>query len=144
MFAGVFHAHFWAFTLRFTLYSTLYRLKTSKKQTKKPLGNTRGALCFPFPYNIDFAGVNSVGDAQKMVRDTGNLPVPLHLRNSPTQLMKELDYGKEYKYSHDYPNNFVEQPFMPDALINKKVWNAQNNPQEARLKERMDFLWKKK
>lgn len=86
----------------------------------------------------------AIGDAQKMVRDTGNLPVPLHLRNSPTQLMKELDYGKEYKYSHDYPNNFVEQPFMPDALINKKVWNAQNNPQEARLKERMDFLWKKK
>lgn len=86
----------------------------------------------------------AINDAQKLVRDTGNLPVPLQLRNSPTQLMKELGYGTEYKYSHDYPNNFVEQPFMPDALANKKVWNAQNNPQEARLKERMDFLWKKK
>jgi len=86
----------------------------------------------------------AISDAQKLVRDTGNLPVPLQLRNSPTQLMKELGYGTEYKYSHDYPNNFVEQPFMPDALANKKVWNAQNNPQEARLKERMDFLWKKK
>ena len=86
----------------------------------------------------------AINDAQKLVRDTGNLPVPLQLRNSPTQLMKELDYGKEYKYSHDYPNNFVEQPFMPDTLVNKKVWTAQNNPQEARLKERMEFLWKKK
>ncbi len=86
----------------------------------------------------------AISDAQKLVRETGNLPVPLQLRNSPTQLMKELGYGTEYKYSHDYPNNFVEQPFMPDALANKKVWNAQNNPQEARLKERMDFLWKKK
>ena len=86
----------------------------------------------------------AISDAQKLVRDTGNLPVPLQLRNSPTQLMKELGYGTEYKYSHDYPNNFVEQPFMPDALANKKVWNAQNNSQEARLKERMDFLWKKK
>ncbi len=86
----------------------------------------------------------AISDAQKLVRETGNLPVPLQLRNSPTQLMKELGYGIEYKYSHDYPNNFVEQPFMPDALANKKVWNAQNNPQEARLKERMDFLWKKK
>lgn len=86
----------------------------------------------------------AISDAQKLVRETGNLPVPLQLRNSPTPLMKELGYGTEYKYSHDYPNNFVEQPFMPDALAHKKVWNAQNNPQEARLKERMDFLWKKK
>lgn len=86
----------------------------------------------------------AISDAQKLVQSTGNLPVPLHLRNAPTKLMKELNYGKEYKYSHDYPNNFVAQPFMPDDLVDKQIWKAQNNQQEARLKERMDFLWKKK
>lgn len=86
----------------------------------------------------------AINQAQAMVRDTGNLPVPLHLRNAPTKLMKELDYGKAYKYSHDYPNNFAEQEFMPEKLSKKQFWVPQNNPQEAKLKERMEFLWKKK
>ncbi|MGQ1947130.1 replication-associated recombination protein A [Geofilum sp. OHC36d9] len=86
----------------------------------------------------------AIGKAQQVVRETGNLPVPLHLRNAPTNLMKDLNYGTEYKYSHDYPNHFVEQQFMPDQLKDAQLWQAQNNPQETRLKERMDFLWKQK
>ncbi|GAO28683.1 replication-associated recombination protein A [Geofilum rubicundum] len=86
----------------------------------------------------------AINQAQALVRETGNLPVPLHLRNAPTQLMKELDYGKAYKYSHDFPNNFAEQEFLPEKLSKKQLWTPQNNPQEAKLRERMEFLWKKK
>ncbi|HBX88850.1 MAG TPA: AAA family ATPase [Marinilabiliaceae bacterium] len=86
----------------------------------------------------------AISAAQSLVQETGNLPVPLHLRNAPTKLMKELDYGKSYKYSHDYPNNFVEQEFMPDKLSKKQLWKPQNNPQEAKLKERMEYLWNRK
>lgn len=86
----------------------------------------------------------AINEAQGLVRDTGNLPVPLHLRNSPTKLMKDLDYGKEYKYAHDYPGNFVQQDYMPEKLKNKTLWKAQNNQQEAKLRERMEQLWKKK
>lgn len=86
----------------------------------------------------------AINEAQGLVRDTGNLPVPLHLRNSPTKLMKDLDYGKEYKYAHDYPENFVQQDYMPEKLKNKTLWKAQDNQQEAKLRERMEQLWKKK
>lgn len=86
----------------------------------------------------------AINEAQGLVRDTGNLPVPLHLRNSPTKLMKDLDYGKEYKYAHDYPGNFVQQDCMPEKLKNKTLWKAQDNQQEAKLRERMEQLWKKK
>ncbi|URW78583.1 replication-associated recombination protein A [Xiashengella succiniciproducens] len=86
----------------------------------------------------------AINEAQGLVRDTGNLPVPLHLRNSPTKLMKDLDYGKEYKYAHDYPGNFVQQDYMPEKLKNKTLWKAQDNQQEAKLRERMEQLWKKK
>ena len=86
----------------------------------------------------------AINEAQGLVRDTGNLPVPLHLRNSPTKLMKDLDYGKEYKYAHDYPGSFVQQDYMPEKLKNKTLWKAQDNQQEAKLRERMEQLWKKK
>jgi len=86
----------------------------------------------------------AINEAQGLVRDTGNLPVPLHLRNSPTKLMKDLDYGKEYKYAHDFPGNFVKQDYMPDKLKDKMLWKAQDNQQEAKLRERMEQLWKKK
>ena len=72
---------------------------------------------------------------------TGNLPVPLHLRNAPTTLMKELDYGKEYKYAHDYENNFVKQEYLPKELKNNRFWEAQPNPAEARMQELMKKLW---
>ena len=84
----------------------------------------------------------AINDAQGLVKQTGNLPVPLHLRNAPTKLMKELNYGKEYLYSHSYPNNFVEQDYMPDELKDKRLYTPQINPQESKVDERMRFLWK--
>ncbi|MCU4175370.1 replication-associated recombination protein A [Carboxylicivirga sp. N1Y90] len=86
----------------------------------------------------------AIKDAQSIVKQTGNLPVPLHLRNAPTKLMKELNYGKEYMYSHSYPNNFVIQDYMPDEIKDKELYTPQVNPQESKIDERMKFLWKKK
>ena len=86
---------------------------------------------------------NAINDALALVEKTGNLPVPLHLRNAPTKLLKELDYGKEYQYAHDFPNHFVAQQYMPDALQGKKIWNAQPNPAEAKMDELMKKLWGK-
>jgi putative ATPase len=80
--------------------------------------------------------------AQSVVRETGNLPVPLHLRNAPTSLMKEMDYGKDYKYAHDFENNFVEDNYFPKELRKKKFWEPQNNASENRIKEWMRRLWK--
>ena len=84
----------------------------------------------------------AINQALETVRETGNLPVPLHLRNAPTQLMKELDYGKNYKYAHDYPGHFVDQQYLPDALKNHGWWKPQNNPAENKLKEHLNELWK--
>ncbi len=72
---------------------------------------------------------------------TGNLPVPLHLRNAPTSLMKELDYGKEYKYSHDYENHFVKQEYLPKELKRNRFWEPQPNPAEDKMAELMKKLW---
>ena len=83
-------------------------------------------------------GINS---AIQMVQQTGNLPVPLHLRNAPTKLMADLGYHKGYKYAHDYKNNFVQQQFLPDELQKARLWHPQSNPQEVRLKEQMQMLW---
>ena len=84
---------------------------------------------------------NAINDALALVERTGNLPVPLHLRNAPTKLMKELNYGKEYQYAHDFPNHFVAQQYMPDALQGTKLWEAQPNPSEAKMSELMKKLW---
>lgn len=85
-----------------------------------------------------------IGNALETVRETGNLLVPLHLRNAPTKLMKELGYGKDYKYAHAYKGNFVEQQFLPDGAEKSRFWHPQNNPAEAKLKERMKELWKER
>ena len=82
-----------------------------------------------------------IGRAQELVRQTGNQPVPLHLRNAPTKLMKQLGYGKDYKYAHDYAGHFVRQQFLPDGLEDARLWHPQDNAAEARLKERMTALW---
>ncbi len=82
-----------------------------------------------------------IGSALELVRQTGNLPVPLHLRNAPTKLMKQLGYGKSYKYAHDYEGHFVEQQFLPDGVKQARLWHAQENPAEAKLHERMVALW---
>ena len=83
----------------------------------------------------------SIDEALGLVRRTGNLPVPLHLRNAPTKLMKQLGYSDGYKYAHDYPGHFVRQQFLPDDLKGQRIWTPQDNPAEARHKERMERLW---
>lgn len=85
----------------------------------------------------------AIDEAIAEVSRSGNLPVPLHLRNAPTKLMKELDYGKDYKYAHAYEGNFVEQEFLPKEILGKTFWTPQNNPQEAKLREHLKNLWKK-
>ena len=72
----------------------------------------------------------AIGNAQQLVKQTGDLPVPIHLRNAPTKLMKELGYGEDYKYSHDYANNFAEQEFLPDAVSNTALYVPGNNSRE--------------
>ena len=84
----------------------------------------------------------AINDALRYVEQSGNLPVPLHLRNAPTKLMEQLGYGKDYKYAHDFEGHFVRQQFLPDEAQGQQFWHAQDNPQEAKLKERMDALWK--
>lgn len=84
---------------------------------------------------------NAINSALQYVKATGNLPVPLHLRNAPTQLMAELGYAKDYKYAHDYEGHFVKQQFLPDGAEGQQFWEAQDNPAENKLKERMDKLW---
>ena len=85
----------------------------------------------------------AINQALELVEQTGNLPVPLHLRNAPTKLMKEMGYGRDYKYSHDYPGNFVQQQFMPEELGHPTLWNACDNPSEAKMKALNDQRWGK-
>lgn len=85
----------------------------------------------------------AINQALELVEKTGNLPVPLHLRNAPTKLMDELGYGDGYQYAHDFPNHFVKQQFMPDALHGTKLWHAQGSPQEQKMADWMKYLWEK-
>lgn len=85
----------------------------------------------------------AIDDALAKVKQTGNLPVPLHLRNAPTRLMAELGYGNTYKYPHDYPEHFTPQQYLPDALKNTAFWQPQDNDAERKLSERMRKYWKK-
>ena len=85
-----------------------------------------------------------IANALGKVGETGNLPVPLHLRNAPTSLMKDLGYGDNYKYAHDFEGNFVNQQYLPDEIRDSRFWEPQNNPQEDKIKERMDALWGRK
>ena len=83
----------------------------------------------------------AIDEALSEVQQSGNLPVPLHLRNAPTELMKDLGYSDGYKYSHDYPNHFVKQQFLPDELQSRTFWHAQGSPTEQRMAEWMKHLW---
>ena len=83
----------------------------------------------------------AINKALEIVNETGNQAVPLHLRNAPTTLMKEVGYGDGYKYSHDYPNNFVEQQYMPDALLGMRLWQAQHSSNEEKLYQQMVKCW---
>ena len=88
--------------------------------------------------NSAYMGIDT---ALQHVRETGNLPVPLHLRNAPTQLMKNIGYSDGYKYAHDYPGNFVEQQFLPDDIKNERFWHVQHSPQEEKLYQQMLRCW---
>jgi len=86
----------------------------------------------------------AINEAQAAVRQTGNLPVPLHLRNAPTKLMKQLDYGKNYQYAHDHPGNFVEQEFLPDELQETAFFKPQKNPAEEKMRGQLKGKWGEK
>lgn len=90
------------------------------------------------------ASYMAINKAQELVRQEGDLSVPLHLRNAPTKLMKDLNYGQNYKYAHDYDNNFVAQEFMPKELIGKKLYDPGRNARENELRRNLQGLWGKK
>ncbi|CDD32741.1 replication-associated recombination protein A [Phocaeicola barnesiae] len=113
-------------------------MKIGWPEGRIPLAEATVYLATSPKSNSAYEGINS---ALELVRQTGNLPVPLHLRNAPTKLMKQLGYGKDYKYAHAYAGHFVEQQFLPDELTQTRIWHAQENPAEAKLKERMVHLW---
>ena len=116
-------------------------MKIGWPEGRIPLAETTIYLATSPKSNSAYEAIN---EALGIVRETGNLPVPLHLRNAPTKLMKQLGYGKEYKYAHAYAGNFVEQQFLPDGLKDKRIWHPQQNAAEVRLKEHMKTLWKDK
>lgn len=87
---------------------------------------------------------SAIDEAIALVKATGDLPVPLHIRNAPTKLMKELGYGKDYKYAHSFENNFAEQDFLPKKIKNKRLYTPQNNPLELKILERLKSLWGKR
>ena len=113
-------------------------MKIGWPEGRIPLAEATVYLATSPKSNSAYQGIN---DALGLVRETGNLPVPLHLRNAPTKLMKQLGYGKDYKYAHAYSGNFVNQQFLPDEVKDCRIWHPQNNAQEVKLKERMQALW---
>ena len=90
------------------------------------------------------ASYKAIMNAQKAFKEYGDQPVPLHIRNAPTKLMKNIGYGKDYKYAHDFENNFIELEFLPEKLSGKKFYDPQNNPRENELRTRLRELWKSK
>ncbi len=86
----------------------------------------------------------AIEQALSLVEETGNLPVPLHLRNAPTKLMKQLDYGKNYQYAHDFQHNFVAQDYLPKKIKNKRLWFPQNNAAENKIMDWLQKLWGKR
>ncbi len=87
---------------------------------------------------------SAINQALELVQKTGAQPIPLHLRNAPTKLMKELDYGKDYRYAHQYKGNFIEQEFLPESLKGTKLFDPQANAAEEKIRERLKALWKEK
>ena len=106
-----------------------------------PLAMATVYLATSMKSNSAYMGIEN---ALSEVKQSGNLPVPLHLRNAPTKLMKELGYGEEYKYAHDYHNHFVKQQYLPDKLTDKKFWEAQGSPTEKKMADWMEHLWNEK
>jgi len=90
------------------------------------------------------ASYMAINKAQALVSKTGDLPVPLPIRNAPTGLMKKMDYGKGYKYAHDYPGNFIDEEFLPEKIAGTKLYDPGNNTSEARLRDYLKHCWKDK
>jgi len=90
------------------------------------------------------ASYMAIKAARKKVQETGDLPIPLSLRNAPTRLMEDAGYGKEYKYAHSYENNFIDMEFMPDELLNMRFYEPGDNPRENEMRKRLKLLWKEK
>ena len=90
------------------------------------------------------SATTAIGAAMQAVKETGDLSVPLHIRNAPTKLMKDLNYGKEYKYAHSYEGNFVDLEFLPDAIKGKKFYEPSNNVREIEIRNNLKKMWKEK
>ena len=86
----------------------------------------------------------AINEAQDLVRKTGDLPVPLNIRNAPTKLMKELGYGDNYKYAHDYEGNFTQEEFLPNEIKKTKIYQPQNNSKELEVLKKLKDWWKGK
>jgi putative ATPase len=86
----------------------------------------------------------AINKAIGLVQSTGDLSIPLHLRNAPTKLMQDLDYGKNYKYAHNYENNFIDQEFLPDEISGTKLYEPGNNVRENTFRTTLKNNWKKK
>ncbi len=113
-------------------------MKIGMPEGRIPLAECAIYLATSAKSNSAYMAINR---ALQEVEQSGNQPVPLHLRNAPTKLMKNLGYGENYKYAHDYPGNFIRQQFMPDKLIGIKFWNPADNPSETTLKARQQSRW---
>lgn len=113
-------------------------MKVGWPEGRIPLAEATVYLATSPKSNSAYMAINS---AIQLVKETGNCPVPLHLRNAPTKVMAELGYGVDYKYAHDYKDHFVNQQYMPDKLKNNRIWHAQENQAEVKLQERMVALW---
>lgn len=113
-------------------------MKIGWPEGRIPLAETAIYLATSPKSNSAYMAINK---AIEMVNSTGNLPVPLHLRNAPTKLMKQLGYGEAYKYAHDYNGHFVNQQYLPDELKAQRIWEPQENAAEQKHKERMQQLW---
>ena len=86
----------------------------------------------------------AIKEAKKLVLDTGDLPIPLHLRNAVTGLMKDLGYSKDYKYAHSFENNFVDLEFLPEKIVGIKIYDPQNNLKENQIRSFLKERWKEK
>ena len=116
-------------------------MKIGWPEGRIPLAEATVYLATSPKSNSAYLGVDAALD---LVRRTGNQPVPLPIRNAPTQLMKELGYHDGYKYPHDYPGHFTDQQYLPDALVNERLWHGQHNPTEEKLYQRMVNYWGKR
>ena len=116
-------------------------MKIGWPEGRIPLAEATVYLATSPKSNSAYLGIDA---ALQLVRETGNQPVPLPLRNAPTKLMKDLGYHDGYKYAHDYPGHFVEQQYLPDALTNERIWHAQHSPSEEKLYQQMLRCWGKR